>query len=266
MDKANSASTLMLPSVKLSENAGSPIEDVTGYWSIVGALLYLCHTGPDVMYSVHRVAQYMHRPCEEHLAAVKRILRYLNGTLHYGLVFRPSEVDASLVVFSDADWGSSPDDRRSTSGYCAYLGNNILTWSSRKQKEVSRSTMEAEYRSIADAVSEVTWLRSLLTDMGVQQKDVPVVWSDSTSAISLSMNPVFHSQSKHVDLDVHFVREKIADNSLRVNYVPASHQTADGFTKALTCSYFDLFRQRLNVVTFSQICGENEKSRGNVKL
>ncbi|KAL4378772.1 hypothetical protein GQ457_02G020410 [Hibiscus cannabinus] len=159
----------------------------------------------------------MHEPCEGHLAATKRILRYLNGTLHFGLVFRRSEPSSSLVAFADADWGSCPDDRRSTSGSCVYLGNSLVTWSSRKQKVVSRSTMEAEYRSVADTTADVVWLNSLLVDMQISQKDIPVIWSDSSSAVAMSVNPVFHAQSKHVDLDAHFVREKVADKVIRVN-------------------------------------------------
>ncbi|GMI98031.1 cysteine-rich RLK (RECEPTOR-like protein kinase) 8 [Hibiscus trionum] len=259
MDKAKGASTPMLPSDTLTQHAGSLIEDASGYRSTVGSLLYLCHTRPDITYSVYRVAQYMHHPYERHLVAVKRVLRYLAATLHFGMVFKPSTQPSSLVAFADADWGSCPDDRRSTTGNCVYLGNNIVAWTSKKQKVVSRSTMEAEYRSIADTASEITWLRALLHDLGIKQAKPPIIWSDSISAVALSINPVFHAQSKHVNLDVHFIRERVTAKDLVINYVPAPFQTADGFTKPLTTSFFTLFQRRLNVVQLEDVLQETKK-------
>ncbi|KAE8657094.1 hypothetical protein F3Y22_tig00116997pilonHSYRG00993 [Hibiscus syriacus] len=223
MTKATSTSTPMVISNKLQRDAGKLIEDAREFRSMVGALLYACHTRPDIVYSVSKVAQFMHEPRESHLQAAKRILRYLAGTTEYGLLFKPSKETLRVVAFADTDWGGCIDDRRSMSGRCVLFGGNLVSWSTKKHKVVSISTMEAEYRSLADAVAEVTWIDALLNDIGVTQQEKPIIWCDNTSAISLSVNPIHHAQSKHVDLDVHFVREKVAGNQLYVSYVPAAH-------------------------------------------
>ncbi|KAK9038646.1 hypothetical protein V6N11_023503 [Hibiscus sabdariffa] len=209
MTQAKLASTPLIVTSKLTKDEGSLIEDARGFRSIVGALLYLNHTRPDIAFAVNKVAQFMHAPREAHWEAVKRILKYLNGTLNFGLVFRCDKLETGLVAFADADWGSNLNDRRSISGYCVYLGNNLVSWGSKKQKSVSRSTTEAEYRSVADVVSEIVWLKALLTDMGVTMRESPVVWSDNTSTVAMSANPVFHAKSKHVELDIHFIRENV---------------------------------------------------------
>ncbi|KAE8723908.1 hypothetical protein F3Y22_tig00011547pilonHSYRG00026 [Hibiscus syriacus] len=170
-----------------SENAGAPI-NAQQYRSAVGALLYVCHTRPDIAFAVHKVAQFMKSTCEAHWTGVKRILRYLK----------------------DADWGSDLDDRRSVSGYCVYLGSHLLSWSSRKQRPVSRSTAKAEYRSLADTTVEVLRVKAVLDDMNVELSQAPVIWCDNTSTVAMAANPVLHAKVKHEDLDVHFVREKEA--------------------------------------------------------
>ncbi|XP_038997429.1 G-type lectin S-receptor-like serine/threonine-protein kinase LECRK1 [Hibiscus syriacus] len=195
----------------------------------------------------------MHAPCEQHLSAVKRILRYLNGTLDYGLVLSKKELPFQLLAFADVDWASIVDDRRSISGNCVYLVGNIITWSSKKQKTVSRSTTEAEYRSLVDASSDATWVATLLDSMGIKLQGTPVIWSDNSSVISMSANPIYHSKTKHVELDVYFVREKVAANKLKINYVPSSNQIVDGFTKALSKDYFHTFRQRLGVISLKEV-------------
>ncbi|KAE8692320.1 hypothetical protein F3Y22_tig00110840pilonHSYRG00040 [Hibiscus syriacus] len=202
--------------------------------------------GSNIAFSVNRVAQFMQAPCEEHMVAVKRILRYLAGAADYGLLFSADDTRLCVKAFSDADWAGDAGDRRSMTGYGVFLGNNLVTWVSKKQKTVSRSTMEAEYRSITEAAAEVTWVTTLLSDLGVKSPDDPVVWCDNTSAVALSANPVYHAKSKHVDLDIHFVREKVAAGCLRVSYVPTGFQLADGFTKPLTKAPFQVFRDKLH--------------------
>ncbi|KAE8728872.1 Myb domain protein 65, putative isoform 3 [Hibiscus syriacus] len=226
-------STLMIPSSKLSGD-GELLADTTMYRSIVGSLLYVCHTRPELAFSVGKVAQFMHKPREIHLVAVKRILRYLAGTVEYGLVFFPARSKFSVSAFADADWGANITDRRSILGYGVFLDNHLVAWSSKKQNSVSRSTMEAEYKSLADATAEVTWVSTLLAELGLKQHVKPVIWCDNTGAVAMSAIPVYHAQSKHVDLDVHFVREKVATQQMCVNYIPAAHQVADGFTKPLS--------------------------------
>ena len=148
---------------KLSTD-GPPVDDATQYRSLAGALQYLTFTQPDIAFAVQQICLYMHDPREPHLAALKRILRYLQGTLSLGLTMRRSS-PADLVVYTDADWAGYPDTRRSTSGYAVFLGDNLVSWSSKRQHTVSRSSAEAEYRAVANGVAEATWLRQLLLEL-----------------------------------------------------------------------------------------------------
>lgn len=147
---------------KLVADQGPPVSDPTLYRSLAGALQYLTFTRPDIAFAVQQICLFMHDPREAHVNALKRILRYIKGTISHGLrLYRSTTTD--LIAYSDADWAGCPSTRRSTSGYCVYLGNNLISWSSKRQATVSRSSAEAEYRGVANAVSETTWLRSLLT-------------------------------------------------------------------------------------------------------
>ncbi|XP_026441917.1 uncharacterized protein LOC113341143, partial [Papaver somniferum] len=149
----------------MSASGGKLFGDVTKYRSLVGALQYLSMTRPDITYAVNQVSRFMHSPTEDHFMAVKRILRYLKGTLGKGL-FLPSTAAPTLLAYSDADWGGTPDDSTSTSGSCVFLGTNLISWSSKKQPTVSKSSTEAEYRAMSIATSEVAWIQYLLTDLG----------------------------------------------------------------------------------------------------
>ncbi|XP_039011132.1 secreted RxLR effector protein 161-like [Hibiscus syriacus] len=188
----------------------------------------------------------MHKPCEGHWVAVKSILRYLARTIHYGLVFHANSSASKLVAFANADWGNNLDDRRSISRPCVFLGSNLISWSSRKQKTMARSTTETEYKSIADTVSEVVWLRTLLRNMHVKQVETTVIRSDNTSAVAISSNPVFHVKSKYVEL-MCFVRKKLTKKELSVSYVPEPHHLADSLTKPLSKSSFASFREKIRV-------------------
>ena len=143
---------------KVSADSGAPVADPTDFRSLAGALQYLTFTRLDISYAVQQICLYMHDPREPHLAALKRILRYLRGTPSLGLLIRPS-ASSELIVYSDADWAGCPDTRKSTSGYAVFLGDNLVSWSSKRQNTVSRSSAEAEYRAVANAVAEVSWLR-----------------------------------------------------------------------------------------------------------
>jgi hypothetical protein len=144
----------------------------------------------------------MHDPREPHLATLKRILRYVRGTLDNG----------DLIVYSDADWAGCPDTRRSTSGYAVFLGDNLVSWSSKRQNTVSRSSAEAEYRTVANGVAEATWLRQLLLELHAPPRHAKLVYCDNVSAVYMSSNPVQHQRTKHIEIDLHFVRE--AGNAL----------------------------------------------------
>ncbi|KAL3629467.1 hypothetical protein CASFOL_026689 [Castilleja foliolosa] len=183
----------------------------------------------------------MANPLEPHWRAVKRILRYLSGTFRYGLDLNKSEY-LNVVGFSDSDWAGDIDDRRSVSGYCVFLGRNLVSWSSKKQQCVSRSSTEAEYRSLAQVTSEISWIKYLLDELKVVQTKVPQIWIDNQSAIYLSSNPVLHARTKHIELNYHFVREKVAAGLVRVDYVPSADQSADILTKPLSLQFFTKLR------------------------
>ncbi|KAM0000492.1 putative RNA-directed DNA polymerase [Helianthus debilis subsp. tardiflorus] len=247
------------PSVHLVLGDSPSFDNPVRYRQIVGALQYLTLTRPDIAFAVNKVCQFMHSPTENHWSAVKRILRYLQGSLNHGLLFRRSSgstlhayTDAnyrSLTAYSDADWAGCPDDRRSTGGFAIYLGSNLVSWSARKQRTVSRSSTESEYKALADTVAELTWLDSLLHELCVPMKSAPILWCDNLGATYLSANPIFHARTKHVEVDFHFVREKVAQGRLVVQFISTHDQIADVFTKPLSSERFATLRDKLQLVS-----------------
>jgi hypothetical protein len=233
-------------SLKLSAD-GEPFSDATLYRSLTGALQYLTFTRPEISFAVQQACLYMHDPRIPHYNHVKRILRYLKGTLDHGLHINHSS-PTTLIAYSDADWAGCPDTRRSTSGYCVFLGNNLISWSSKRQVTVSRSSAEAEYRAVAHAVAETVWLRQLLSELRRPIEQATVVYCDNISAIYMSGNPVQHRRTKHIEIDIHFVREKVTLGQVRVLHVPSTAQFADIFTKGLATQPFTDIRFSLNVV------------------
>jgi hypothetical protein len=161
---------------------------------------------------------------------LKRILRYLKGTIEFGLHLHAA-TPSTLIAYTDADWAGCPDTRRSTSGFCVYLGDALVSWSSKRQNAVSRSSAEAEYRGIANAVAECSWLRHLLDELHHGIRQATTVYCDNVSSVYMSKNPVHHRRTKHIELDIHFVREKVAIGELRVLHVPSDKQFAHIFTK-----------------------------------
>ncbi|KAG8500849.1 hypothetical protein CXB51_002862 [Gossypium anomalum] len=206
--------------------------------------MYVVLTRPDIAYAVSRIFQFMHSLTTTHMVALKRISCYLCGTIDYGLIFHSSS-RLSLVGYADANWGLDFDDHRSTSGYCVYFGDTPISWCSKKQSVVSRSTAEAEYRSLAAATSDVIWLMSLLQELRFSSDDTPTVWCDNSSAVAVAANPVLHSKFKHVELDLFFVREKVASGSIVVGEVPTCDQVADILTKPLSVTFFNRFQNSL---------------------
>lgn len=231
---------------KLSSDEGPLFQDSSWYRSIAGALQYLTLTRPDIAYAVQQVCLHMHAPREAHVTLLKRILRYIKGTAAFGLHLRAS-TSPTLTAFSDADWAGCPDTRRSTSGFCIFLGDSLISWSSKRQTTVSRSSAEAEYRGVANAVAECTWLRQLLGELHCRVPQATIAYCDNISSVYMSKNPVHHKRTKHIELDIHFVREKVALGELRVLPIPSAHQFADVFTKGLPSSMFNEFRASLCV-------------------
>ncbi|KAH9782814.1 retrovirus-related pol polyprotein from transposon RE1 [Citrus sinensis] len=211
---------------------GYYIEDPSHYRSIVEGLQYLVLTRPEIAYSVHKLSQYISSPTLQHLMGCKRVLKYLKETQDYGLKF-VKQGKLKITAFTDADWGSDLDDRRSTGAYCVYLGNNLISWSSKKQSVVTKSSAESEYRALAAAVSEITWLKSLFLEINLCCVEKPIIWCDNVSAKELAHNPVFHSRTKHIEIDLYFIRDKVLAGDLKRLYIPSAKQIAGIMTKPL---------------------------------
>uniref|UniRef100_A0A2N9FQ07 Integrase catalytic domain-containing protein n=1 Tax=Fagus sylvatica TaxID=28930 RepID=A0A2N9FQ07_FAGSY len=208
----------------------SQANDATLYRQLVGSLVYLTVTRPDIAHAVHLVSQFLSAPHSTHYAAVLHILRYIKGTMFHGLHFSAHST-LDLCAYSDADWAGDPTDRRSTTGFCFFLGDSLISWRSKKQHIVSRSSTEAEYRALADTTSELLALRWLLEDMGLTHSSPTIIHCDNRSAIQIAHNDVFHERTKHIEIDCHLVRHHLSVGILRLLPVSSSDQTADIFTK-----------------------------------
>jgi hypothetical protein len=200
MKKCNSCSTPMEVRLQLSTRSTSEEVDATMYRSLVGSLRYLVHTQPDISFAVGYVSRFMEKPRQEHLAAIKHLLRYILGTIYYGLVY-PKFTKGSnrLIGYSDSDLGGDVDERKSTARVIFFLGEMVISWQSQKQKTVALSTCEAEYMAGAAGAYQAVWLKRLLGDIAGVNVQQPILKMDNQSAIALSKNPVLHDRSKHID-------------------------------------------------------------------
>ncbi|KAJ9535867.1 hypothetical protein OSB04_un000981 [Centaurea solstitialis] len=240
------ASTPLEPHLHLTPNAGPPLKDPTLYRQLVGSLVYLTVTQPDIVYAVHTVSQFMSAPCSDHYAAVLRILLYLKGTMFHGLYFSSTSL-LTLRGFSDADWDSDMTDRRSTTGFCFFFGDSLISWRSKKQSLTARSSTEAEYRALADTSQELIWLRWLLSDMGAPQLSPTLLWCDNNSAIQIAHNDVFHERTKHIEIDCHFIRQHVVRKTIQLQPISTTDQPADIFTKAHLPGRFRELVSKLNL-------------------
>ena len=246
MVECNPCTTPIDVRCKLSADDGKLLTNPTEYRNYASALQYLTLTRPDITHAVQQACLYMHAPREPHLNLVKRILRYVKGTMDFSLHLSRSST-TSLTAYSDADWAGCPDTRRSTFGYCIYLGDNLVSWSSKRQATVSRSSAEAEYRAVAHAVAECCWIRQLLGELHQPLAAATVVFCDNVSTVYMASNPVQHRRTKHIEIGIHFAREKVSLGQVRVLHVPSTHQYADIMTKGLSSQLFDEFRSSLCV-------------------
>ncbi|WKA01579.1 hypothetical protein VitviT2T_019853 [Vitis vinifera] len=252
------SSTPMSSTGHLTLNDGSPPANATQFRSLIGGLQYLQLTRLDIAFAVNKLAQFMHAPTQTHWTAAKRLLRYLKHTIHLDLTFRrqqPLHLQAysdvtpplDLRAYSDADWAGDPDSYKSTTAFVLFLGGHPISWCSKKQKTVARSSTEAEYRVVASTAAEVTWVSHLLSELGITLQQSPTIYCDNLSATYLCVNPLFHSRMKHVALDYHFVREKVAAGSLKVSHVNTQSQLADVLTKPLSKSRFLFLRSKIGI-------------------
>lgn len=213
-------------------NDGSPPTNAKEYRQVIGALQYLTNTRPDISFAVNRLAQFMHLPSIKHWQAAKCLLRYLKQTITLGLHINPSET-TRLTAYSDADWGGDPDSRVSTSAYIIFHCSTPISWSSRKQRTIARSSTEAEYRAVASTVAELNWLTHLHNELHLPLKHTPTVLCDNIGVTYLCKNPIFHSRMKHVAIDFHFVHDQVEKKEITVCHTISAKQLADALTKPL---------------------------------
>ncbi|CAM8965503.1 unnamed protein product [Rhodiola kirilowii] len=229
----------------ITKDESSTSVDQTLYRSMIGSLLYLTASRPDISQAVGICARYQANPKESHLMNVKRIIKYVYGTLDYGLWYT-KDTNSCLVRYCDADWAGNAEDCKSTSRGCLFLGNNLVSWFNKKQNNISLSTAEAEYIVAGSSCTQMLWMKLMLEKYGVEQ-DVMTLYCDNMSAINISKNPVQHSRTKHIDIRHHFIRELVEKKVITLKHISTEKQLADIFTKALDNLQFETLRSSLGL-------------------
>ena len=246
MEECNSVRNPMVPGNRLTKDGDGTSVDATSFKQLVGSLKYLTATRPDLIYSVNLVSRYMENPGALHLAAAKRILRYVKGTNGFGIQYKRGG-EASLVGYVDSDYAGDEDDRKSTSGYTFMYGEGAVSWASKKQAIVTLSTTEAEYVAAAYGACQAVWLRNVLEDIGFNQEKGTTLFCDNSSAIKLSRNPVLHGRSKHISVRYHFLRDLVSDEVISMEYCSTQEQLSDIMTKPVKLDVFEKLRALMGV-------------------
>jgi hypothetical protein len=254
MSDCKPVSTPMDPNIALRKTEGSNEDEndertKNEYAACVGELLYAAHaTRPDILYAVVSLAQFTERPNNEHWTALKRIYRYLKGTADHKLTYgRNRSTSIEPLRFADADWGSN-EHRKSISGYVFTIAGGAVSWSSKKQTRVALSTAEAEYAAAVHATKQVLWVRNLYEELGLPMETPSIMQSDNQAAIAISHHPEFHARTKHIDIDMHFLRDHIKDGTINLTYVPSASNLADIFTKPLAKPLHSKFTEAIGVL------------------
>ncbi|GJY73112.1 retrovirus-related pol polyprotein from transposon TNT 1-94 [Tanacetum coccineum] len=247
MENCDTVPTPMVEQAKLKlDLVGKPV-DHTDYRSMIGSLMYLTSSRPDIMFATCMCARYQANPNEHHVSAVKRIFRYLKGSINLGLWY-PKDSGFDLTAYSDADHAGCHLDRKSTSGSVQFLGDKLVCWSSKKQNCVSISTAESEYVAVSGCCAQVLWMRTQLTDYGFFFDKVPI-YCDSKSAIAISCNPVQHTRTKHIDVRYHFIKDHVEKGTIELYFVGTEFQLADLFTKSLPEARFKFLVEKLGMMS-----------------
>ncbi|KAD4888928.1 hypothetical protein E3N88_21001 [Mikania micrantha] len=232
--------------LKLEHDPKEPEVDASLYRRIVGRLLYLQATRPDIAYSVNILSQFVSDPRRNHMDAANKVLRYLKTTPGQGILL-PKEGGTDLVSYCDSDWLGCPSTCRSRTGYLLLFGGAPISWKSKKQSVVSRSSAEAEYRAMATTITEILWVRWLLTELGVPSIGPTTLYCDNQAARHIANNPVFHERTKHVEMDCYFVRERVETGEIKPAFIDTKNQVADLFTKPLAAHQLNYLLEKLGI-------------------
>ncbi|CAL2276266.1 unnamed protein product [Prunus armeniaca] len=246
MEESNSVLNPVVPGFKVCKDADGVKVDATFFKQVVGSLMYLTATRPDLMFVVSLISRYMGQPTELHLQAAKRALRYLKGTTDFGIFYKKGGSE-NLVAYANSDYDGDLEDRKSTSGYVFLMSSGAVSWSSKKQPIVTLSTTEAEFVAASYCASQVIWMRRILEKLGHSQRGSTIMFCDNSSTIKLSKNPVLHGRCKHIDVRFHFLRDLTKEGVVELVYCGTEEQIADVMTKPLKLDVFQKLRSLLGV-------------------
>ncbi|GJU40799.1 retrovirus-related pol polyprotein from transposon TNT 1-94 [Tanacetum coccineum] len=245
LDQCDPVDIPMVKRLKLDKDPNGTLVDPTRYRGMVGSLMYLTASRPGLVFVVCMCARYQAKPTKKHLTTIKRVFWYLKGIINMGMWY-PKDTGFDLTAFADADHAGCQDSRKSTSGSAQFLGEKLVSWSSKKQKCTAISTIEAEYISLSGCCAQILWMRSQLTDYGFDYNKIPL-YRDSQSAITLSCNTMQHSRTKHIAVRYHFIKEHVENEIVELYFVKTAYQLADIFTKALARERFKFLVKRLGM-------------------
>lgn len=246
MVSCNSVLVPMVPGTKVCRAENDELADETVYKQLIGSLIYITATRPDIMYAVSLLSRYMSKPSQAHMMAAKRVLRYLQGTADFGIKYKKGN-DCKITGFTDSDYAGDLEERKSTSGYVFLLSEGAIAWSSKKQPIVALSTTEAEFVAACSAACQAVWLKKLVDELRLYTADSTELFCDNSSAIKLAHNPILHGRSKHIQVRFHYLRELVKAGNIKMSFCGTKDQVADVFTKALSKDSFCRLRTLLGV-------------------
>eukprot|EP00253_Pinus_taeda_P022001 PITA_22001 len=246
MQESKAVITPTMMGLKLSKEDSRKDFDPRLYKSIVGSLMYLTATRPDIMHAVSLISRFMERPKEAHWHATKRILRYVKGTKRFGILYTVSE-RSDLIGYTDSDWAGSVNDQKSTSGYVFHMGSGAISWASKKQPIVALSTTKVEYVAATAAACQTIWMRMMLRSLCQEQEKGTMIFCDNSSAIVLFKNFVFHKRMKHIDTKFHYIRELVNNGEIVLKHCRIQEQVADILTKPLGQKSFEFLKKCLGM-------------------
>ncbi|XP_071695922.1 uncharacterized mitochondrial protein AtMg00810-like [Rutidosis leptorrhynchoides] len=228
-------------------NKDKLLVNITEYQKLMGRLIYLSLTRPNIAYAVHVLSQYMHAPLQSHFDLAFKVLRYLKGASGKGIQMMKGK-GYSLYAYCDSDWAKCKLDRKSVTGYLVFFCGSLVSWKSKKQATISRSSAEAEYRAMGSTACEIVWLKNLLLDFNIKVNLPITLFCDNSSAIQIASNPVLHDRTKHFDIDLHFIRHKVSSGLIRTEKIESVNQLADILTKGLSSAQHNLLSKGLGLV------------------